>query len=143
MKRASIFLLFILMKNICAGADTIIVHKDDRLNIFTEKQAYVNKVTSKINRSGLTKGFRLQVLSTRSREEAFKTKATLLQNFPDQKAYVLFQSPYFKVRVGNFLTKSEANDFKDLVGSLYSQNVYVIQDMIEYIPGPDDDFLNQ
>src|SRR5690242_2283543 len=82
------------------AADTIIVHKDPRIDILTSKQAAINKVTARMASNGMFKGYRLQVLNTRSRDEAFKTKTMLLENFPDQKTYILYQSPYFKVRIG-------------------------------------------
>ncbi len=140
--KSLMIVLLIMIANICFAADTIIVHKDARLDILTEKQAYLNRVTSKMTSSGMIKGYRLQVLTSRSRDDAFKTKAMLLQNFPEQKTYVLYQSPYFKVRIGNFLTKSDANDFKDLLSNFYTEPAYVIEDIIEYIPGPDDDIFN-
>jgi hypothetical protein len=120
------------------AGDTIIVHKDSRLDILTEKQAAINKVTSRMSGNGLFKGYRLQVLNTRNRDDAFKLKATLLENFPDEKVYVLYQSPYFKVRIGNFINRSDAEDFtKDL--SLYiTQPAYVVDDLIEYIPTADE-----
>jgi hypothetical protein len=121
------------------AADTIIVHKDARLDIFTEKQSAVNELTSKMTSSGLYRGYRLQVLSTRSRDEAFKLKTKLLQMFPDQQTYVLFQSPYFIVRVGNFFRRPEAESFKNRVLEKFSQNAYIVDDVIEYTPGEDAD----
>ena len=138
MKLITIILYFILFfgKN---SADTIIVHKDPRLDIFTEKQSAVNKLTSKMTSSGLYKGYRLQVLSTRSRDEAFKLKTELLQMFPDQQTYVLFQSPYFKVRIGNFFRKPDAEFFKNRFLQKFSQNTYIVEDVIEYTPREDED----
>ena len=114
------------------SADTIIVHKDPRLDIFTEKQRAVNKLTSKMTSSGLYKGYRLQVLSTRSRDEAFKLKYELLKMFPDQQTYVLFQSPYFKVRIGNFFHRSDAASFQSRLLQKFPQNTYIVDDVIEY-----------
>ncbi len=132
--------LFIFSATICSAqsADTIIVHKDPRLDVLAEKQIAINKVTSKMGSNGLFRGYRLQILNTRSRDDAFKTKAMLLENFPDEKVYVLYQSPYFKVRMGNFITRDEAEDFKKQLTLYYSQPVYVIDDLIEYIPKADD-----
>ena len=114
--------------------DTIIVHKDARVDLLAEKQAAINKVTSKMTADGLFRGYRLQVLNTRSRDDAFKLKATLLENFPDQKVYVLYQSPYFKVRIGNFVQRTEAEDFRRQLSSYISNPAYVVDDVIEYIP---------
>src|SRR4051812_45527706 len=121
------------------SADTIIVHKDPRLDIFTEKQSAVNKLTSKMTSSGLYQGYRLQVLSTRSRDEAFKLKTDLLQMFPSQQTYILFQSPYFKVRIGNFFRKPDAEFFKNRFIQKFSQNTYIVEDAIEYTPREGED----
>jgi len=120
------------------AADTIIVHKDPRIDVLTTKQAAINKVTAHLASNGMFKGYRLQVLNTRSREAAFKTKAMLLENFPDQKTYVLYQSPYFKVRVGNFVNRSDADKFGKELSSYLSQPAYVVEDLIEYIPKADE-----
>jgi hypothetical protein len=135
-----ISIILFLICNSSFAADTIIVRKDPRLDIFTEKQSEVNKRTSKMTSNGMYKGYRLQVLSTRSRDEAFKLKTKLLQLFPSQGAYVLFQSPYFKVRIGNFIRKSDAIDFKNRLSRSYPQPAYVVEDVIEYAPKDDDEY---
>jgi hypothetical protein len=136
-----IFFFFFTAK--CFAADTIIVHKDSRLDIFTEKQSEVNKRTANMTGVGLYKGYRLQVLSTRSREDAFKLKTQLLKKFPSQQTYVVYQSPYFKVRVGNFLHKSDAENFKNVLSRSYNQNVYIVEDTIEYTPKEDEDSTSE
>lgn len=118
--------------------DTIIVHKDARIDILADKQAGINKVTARMNANGQFKGYRLQVLNTRNRDDAFKAKATVLENFPSEKVYVLYQSPYFKVRVGNFVTREEAENLKKQLSGYGSLSAYVIEDLIEYIPSVDE-----
>ena len=120
------------------SGDTIIVHKDSRLDIFTAKQASINKVTARMSSNGLFKGYRLQVLNTRSRDDAFKTKAMLLENFPDEKTYVLYQSPYFKVRIGNFVNRNDAENFRKELSLFITQPAYVVEDLIEYMPRADE-----
>lgn len=129
--------LFASLITKAAIKDTVIIHADARVDMFVNEEIAVNKRTSNMTSGGLYKGYRLQVLSTRSREEAFKLKAWFLQNEPGQKAYLLFQSPYFKVRIGNFLTKSDALDFKNELTRIYSQPVYVVDDAVEYTPADD------
>lgn len=130
---------FLFSKSRFATAgDTIIVHKDPRIDILTEKQASINKVTARMSRNGLLRGYRLQILNTRSRDDAFKTKAMLLENFPGEKAYVLYQSPYFKVRIGNFVNRNDAENFKKELGLFFPQPAYVVEDLIEYIPAADE-----
>jgi hypothetical protein len=121
--------------------DSIIVHKDARLDILTAKQAAVNKLTAKMTNGGMFKGFRLQVINTRSREEAFKVKAELIRKFPEYKSYAVFQSPYFKIRLGNFIERADAEEARKAVARQYPQGVYVVEDVIEYTPPADEDEL--
>ena len=134
-------LFFFIVAVTANAADTIEVKKDPRLDVLTAKQAAINRVTSKLTSTGLYKGFRLQVLNTRSREEAFKMKADLMRQFPDQKTYMYFQSPYFKVRFGNFPERNEAERYKKELSLVYSQGIYVVEDGIEYNP-PEEDTLS-
>ena len=139
MKKLLILAFLLCFVAFSFAADTIIVHKDPRLDVFTAKQAAVNKLTSKMTSSGQYRGYRLQLLNTGSREDAFKLKSELLQLFPAQKTYVLYQSPYFKVRMGNFMQKSDALSFRSELAKKYPQNAYIVEDIIEYTPGEDDD----
>lgn len=134
-----LIVLLTLVPALLKAQDTITVNKDPRLDILNAKQAAVNKLTARMTSSGQFKGYRLQVTSTRSREEAFKIKASLLQRFPDQKTYALYQSPYFKVRIGNFTDRASAEKFKNTVARYYPQGVYVVEDVIEYTPGEEPD----
>jgi len=114
--------------------DTIIVHKDARLDVLTAKQAQINSRAAQLTSTGQYKGFRIQVLSTASRDLAFKMKADLLARFPDQKTVTLFQSPNFKVRMGNFITKAEAEKFRLSINKLFPDGVFIVEDTIDYIP---------
>ena len=126
--------LLLLSISVAQASDTIIVRKDGRLDILTAKQAAINKATAKMTSNGQFRGYRLQVLNTRNREEAFKVKADLLQKFPDQKVFALFQSPYFKIRFGNFTDRDEAEKYKKEISRIYPQGVYVIQDAVDAAP---------
>ena len=88
--------------------------------------------------NGLYHGYRLQVLSTQSREQAFDLKADLLQRFPEQKAYTIYQSPYFKVRFGNFIEQKDANSYKQRLSAVYPQVIYIVNDNVEYTPKEED-----
>jgi len=124
----------LLFAKIAFANDTIIIHKDPRLDLLSAKQALLNKRASMMTSAGMYKGFRLQVISTNSREEAIKIKTELLAKFPDEKVYLTFQSPSFKVRIGNFLKKEEAENFRNILSKYYPSGVYVVADAIEYTP---------
>ncbi len=134
--------LFCLMIGVAAFAsaqmvtDTIsnavYVVKDSRLDLLTKKKAEINKKAADAKRP--TKGYRIQVLNTTDRTQAFKVKAKLLSVYPEHKTYLMYQAPYFKIRIGNFVEKSEADDLKKELARLFPAGVFVIPSDIEGKP---------
>lgn len=81
-----------------------------------------------------TEGFRVEIFfssGSKSRENAMRKKTEFLRNFPDQTAYMSFQSPNFKVRVGDCRTKNEALKLKEEIRSHYP-NAFIVPDMIQF-----------
>jgi len=153
MKQSVCFLLFIFyffsnkataqIDSIRKIEDTIIINKDPRLDILAQKQALVNKRSQMMTSNGLYKGFRLQLTSTNNRNAAFKLKYDLLANYPEHKVYVTYQAPYFKVRMGNFLHKDEAEKLRKQLSKQMNINIFVVADAIEYFPADDEDISNK
>ena len=136
MKIIAILLSFMFTSSYLLANDTIIVSKDPRLDVLTQKQAEINKRTGMMTSSGLYKRYRIQLISTTNRDDANKIKGDVLAKFTDQKAYLTYHSPYFKVRVGNFLKKEDAEKFRQQLNKYYPQGVYVVEDAIEYTLNP-------
>jgi hypothetical protein len=108
------------------------------MDLLTQKQRIVNRKQSMMTANGLYKGFRIQVISTNQRNDAFRIKAELLANFPDHKSYIIYQSPNFKVRIGNFIKKEEAELLKAQLNKFYTRGVYIVDDAVEYNPREDE-----
>ncbi len=124
---------------VASAQDSIVVKKDPRVDVLTAKQAAINKRTAGMTSNGQYKGFRVQVISTSDRTKALNLKAELLTKYPDEKTYTVFQSPYFRIRIGNFLKKEDAEAFRKVLSKAYPQGVYVVPDVIEYTPPADDE----
>lgn len=73
----------------------------------------------------MVSGYQLQVLNTIDRNEALKAKSLLLSKYPQQKTILLFESPYYKIRFGNFINKTDAVSYQKKIKS-YFTNVFVI-----------------
>lgn len=115
---------------------TVIVHKDRRFDQLAAMQTEVNKKTF-LSRSHFFHGFRIQVANTQNRDEANAIKAELLQRFPEQKSYLLYQSPNFRVRIGNFLVQKDAFQLRKRIAALYpGKGIYIVPDVIEHRPLP-------
>ena len=114
-----------------------VLHKDARLDLLMKKQSELNKEVYLENRK-TGPGFRVLVLSSNDRNKAMAVKTKLLQEIPDQKTYFIYQSPYFKVQIGNCKTQVEANALRTRVLKLYPDNVIVVPATIEMKPEKDD-----
>jgi hypothetical protein len=108
----------------------ISVQKDPRVDLLIKKQIQVNEETSRQARRQ-DKGFRLLVISTTLREEALAAKTKVYSSFPELKAYLFHQSPYYRVKAGNFKERKEAEQYQRRLELLFPKGVFIINDIIE------------
>lgn len=110
-----------------------VVYKDPRIDMLGKKMAEFNAALT--NKAGvkLGRGYRLMVLSTTDRTHALAVRSKLLQRYPNQKVYLTFQSPYIKLKFGNFVEKAEAEKFRTIMAAsnYVENNIYVVNEMIE------------
>ncbi|MEP7111170.1 MAG: SPOR domain-containing protein [Ferruginibacter sp.] len=113
----------------------VMVFKDSRLDILAKKEAEFNEALALGPKAA--KGFRLMVLNTNDRAQAMNLRARLLQRFPEQKVYMSFQPPYIKLKFGNFLEKTEADQYKKEItnNKLVTTNIYLVPEIIEIKSG--------
>jgi len=112
---------------------SVIVHKDPRIDMLVKKQAVINEVTSRDGRK-TDKGFRLMIISTSNREEALAAKTKVYTYFPELKAYLWHQSPYYKVKAGNFKDRKDAEAFQRRLNTYFPKGVFIMKDIIEVKP---------
>ena len=96
-----------IVKEYFSGRDTGIIKiiNDPRLDTLINRH-----VQSRAEMGGL-RGYRIQVYfgsGQLARKEANEAKARCISLFPTQKTHILFQTPFYKVRVGDFRTRNEA-----------------------------------
>ncbi len=64
-------------------------------------------------RAGGVDGFRIQLYlgsSNNAKKEASEVKAKVLSLFQDEKIYMMYEAPFWRVQVGDFRSKSESLD---------------------------------
>ena len=57
----------------------------------------------------ILQGFRIQIFASASIDEANSTRASALQKFVVDSVYVVYDAPVYKVRVGDFPSRYDAN----------------------------------
>ncbi len=105
------------------------VIKDPRIDLLIQKQRYLNTLALK----NVT-GYRVQVISTSDRSAANGARAKLMRLFPQYKTYLEYQSPYFRVRIGDFLQKDSAHALQEELEQYFPNGAFTIQDRINIDP---------
>lgn len=116
------------------------VKKDPRVDWLIKKQIQINEETSR-NARRMDKGYRLLIISTPLREDALAAKTKVYSYFPELKAYLFHQSPYYKVKAGNFKDRKEAESYQKRLELLFPRGVFIINDIIEVklkVPGEEE-----
>jgi hypothetical protein len=101
--------------------------------MLVKKQSQINEETTRDARKA-GKGYRLLVINTTKRDDAISAKSKVYTYFPELKAYLLYQSPYYKVKVGNFKDRKEAEDYQARMKYYFPSGVFIMNDVIELKP---------
>jgi hypothetical protein len=106
-----------------------IIVQDARINTLVEKHVAFNE-----NRNSI-KGFRIQIFFDSGNNS--KSKATTIMNeftakHPKTEAYLMFLEPNYKVRVGDFRSRMDAQRFLYKIAEEYPDAFIVKDDEINY-----------
>ena len=129
-----VFLLFGTGKGFAqSDSASVVIRKDPRIDLLIKKQMQINEETTKDSRRNIP-GFRILVINSIDRNQVFSVKTRIYQEYPDLKSYLIYQSPNYKLKVGNFKTEEEAAPLLEQLSKLFPTGVYIIRDIIEVKP---------
>jgi len=119
--------------NIHSGQLKII--QDPSIDTLISRYILINEnIYRNYGRYGM-EGFRIQIYSSsnrNAREESNKARAAFMSKFPDISSYPLYAEPgYFKIRAGDFRTKSEATKLFLLISKEFP-DAYLVPDIINF-----------
>ena len=107
-----------------------------RLSVGNISEKTENEQSTRMQ-SGRTVGYRVQIYSDNNqrtaRAEAERRAAAIRSHFPEYQAYVVFQSPYWRVRVGDFRSRSQAEDAVAQMRNVlpvYGKEMRVVKDRV-------------
>lgn len=103
------------------------IYKDPLLDTFINRIYYFN------NPDQILKGYRVQIYSGSNRIDANKVKSDFLETYFGEKIYFDYKQPYYKVRVGNYRTKLEAQKmYQLLLLDVRFKGVLIVPDDINF-----------
>ncbi len=74
-------------------------------------------------------GFRVQIFASNTEENASRVAADARAVFTDQ-VYIEYVAPYYKVRVGDYLTREEIESLKNKALSLGYRGAFIVETMV-------------
>lgn len=88
-----------------------------------------------LNRAGLTgsnvtlSGYRVQIFSGLDRQEAYSEQAKFKSRYPGINTYISYTQPNYKLRVGDFRTRLEAEKLMNELKKYYT-SMFIFSEMI-------------
>ena len=78
----------------------------------------------------LMQGYRIQIMNSSNREDVYKKKAEVYSRYSKFKGYIVYDQPYYKLRIGDFETKLEARKFLNEIIQSFS-TAFIVRDEIK------------
>lgn len=105
----------------------IVVYQDSRIDSLVKQHILVNKAFPGID------GYRVMIFfdaGNNSKDTAYKVMIEFNEAYPHVPAYISFNPPYYRVRVGDFRTELEAVRFRNRIKYDYP-NAWVVKTTIQ------------
>lgn len=112
--------------------DELLDSKRDRCNAIERARAAAEENDKPINIGDLCRehpkmrGVRIQVINTRSSEEAEEARSKIQSQFPYLSSSVVLRAPQFKVLLGDYFKRENAAEDLDKVKKLYPGAILVM-----------------
>ena len=121
--RITLSTLFCFAAISIAGAQNI-KSQDSLVNLLVERHKTLNAQKMSMQ------GYRIQLYFGDNRARASNMRLDFLQQYPVVGAYVIYQQPNFKLRVGDFKTRFEAVTFLNEMQPGYSM-AFIVSDEVK------------
>lgn len=127
--RKSLLVIFVFLFGALLTAKgqrkNIQIERDEDLDSLIYQNAETNKSKNTLD------GFRIQLFSGSERSNANQLKAQFLRQYPEVPIYLSYQQPFFKLRAGDFRTRTEAQSLYHKLLKEYG-DVLIVPDKINF-----------
>ncbi|MBL4707219.1 MAG: SPOR domain-containing protein [Flavobacteriales bacterium] len=99
----------------------LVEKKDERIDLLIEDYTKNKKIS----------GYRIQIFaSSNNRWEAVKARSGFLKKYPEEKSYLIYQAPNYKVRIGDYTSRLMAHKHLELIKIDFS-SAFIVTDEID------------
>ena len=128
-----LFFLFILFPFLSVAQDDTTLSENGSITSINEKgiNALVRKYENILKAKDGVDGWRVQLAFKEKKEDADKIKINFINLYSEIPAYLEYEAPYYRVRVGNCRTKLEAKKIKHMIGEKFP-GAYPVPEIINF-----------
>ncbi len=114
------------------------VFKDPRIDqmVVTQKKSSTTTTTTTVTVIDEVEGYRVQIFydaGNKAKDQALLVKRKFLEKYPQYGAYLNYQTPNFKLLVGDFKSAQEASSFQHLIRRDFPESI-TVRDAIKFVP---------
>ena len=127
--KLSVTILFVFI-SLCSYAQNkgkVILNQDERIEQLIQKQKEIHSADNTID------GFRIQIFMESGNDAVELANAAMeefKEKYPDMPIYLVFGQPYYRLRVGDFRTRLEAEKAYQTISQDYKK-AFVTSDRIQ------------
>ncbi|NOY78789.1 MAG: SPOR domain-containing protein [Calditrichaeota bacterium] len=78
-------------------------------------------------------GYRIQIAALSNQEEAMDIRKDAMLKFANQEVYLIFDPPYYKIRVGDFLTRYDAEKLQKEAIKMGYKDAWIVRTRVKSI----------
>ena len=102
----------------------VVIKKDPRIDAVSKDLAGGDSKQAKFM------GYRIQVVSSPTKATVDTERQRFLQLYPNQRAYIFYKAPNFRLQVGNFRTRLEGEKFQNQIKNVFP-NTWIVTEMVD------------
>lgn len=116
--------------------DTVrgVVKSEKKGKVTIKKDERIDKVSEELSggesKKPMIRGYRIQVVSSSTKSDVDGARGRFVKKYPKHKTYMNYKPPNYRLRVGNFRTKLDAEKFQNQILKDFP-NTLIISDWIE------------
>ena len=128
-----LFFLFILLPFLSAAQNDTTLSENGSVTSINEKgiNALVRKYENILKAKNGVDGWRVQIMFKTKKAEIQQLKIAFIKLYPEIPAYLEYDTPYYRVRVGNCRTKLEAIKIQNQISKNFP-GAYPVPEIINF-----------
>ncbi len=136
MKSVIFSIVFILVAQLSLAQKTTTCYNEDSTLTITKDQRYDQLVEKQKRMNSLNQtmpGYRIQIYFGAVRQKASEVKLDFNSKFPGTATYLTYQQPNFKVRIGDFRSRFEAQKFLKSIDGIFPSG-FIVPEVVKLPP---------